>query len=135
MLDEVSLLGSAPATPVVTTGTGAGIQAFNIGGVNQVVPNGQAWYIDMMSASVAITTAADTIVMSLCISNNLGQNTLQVGPPSSDVITARARVAICRSDRGFWMHPGDKFLLMIHDILSVGGYSPTLRFRATPCQL
>lgn len=123
--------GTLPTTNVLVTANTGTTQPFIVGTANAVVSPGQLIYVDFMTADVQITTAADTIKGALAMSNQNGQNVVQLGPEVADVVTGHQRIWTCRADRGFWMHSGDKFLLQVLDITSVGGLTVALKFRGT----
>jgi hypothetical protein len=131
-VSTVTLFGGFPATAAITTG-GVNFKSMLIGGVNAAVPQGQIWYVEEFTVSGSIATAADSISFAAAMSQSPLTDIQLVGPPYIDVITARARAAAAKADRGYWARPGDTFGAFVVDVLSVGGITLVATLRATIC--
>jgi hypothetical protein len=131
VLYTVQLCGATPITPNFVT-AGVDFFRFQVGGVDFAVPKGQAWYVDLASADAALAAAGDTMQACLVKQDASKTSILQLGPVQPDVVSARAgRLLTVRSDRAFWMFPGEFFGIQLMDQVFVTNTFFSLSVRAT----
>lgn len=139
-LDQIALFGDTCKTAnFPTTSPGFKIASVNgLGVVNCTVPQGQTWYVEQMTGIASTPAAADSIRLATAIQGpNLGTQTvfLLTGSDFNDVVTARTRVIVCKSDRPFWAPAGWSFGFWVIDDATAGNWAVTLHMRATPMPL
>jgi hypothetical protein len=136
-LNTIALFGSIPTTANFVTGAN-GFAAFQVGGADFTIPQGQCWYVEAMTTIVSTNVAADTIRFAPSVqSANPGALTefFMVGPDVNDAVTAQNRVLSAKADRAFWMTPGMKFGISVFNVIYAVNAHGTLHVRATPMPL
>lgn len=129
-LDQVALFGGTPTRSIAA----AGFAALQLAGVNAQVPQGQIWYVEQYGLNGTTALAGDVLSFAPGVTNAALTSFFQTGPTDYDVVTARVRQRVCKSDRGFWAFPGDIFVVWAEDI-STAGITVNMNLRATPCPI
>jgi len=127
-VNQTALIGGVATMNLATASPG--IRNFTTG--NPVVPNGQTWYVFDYTVFGSLLPAETLSLVPIFQEPGTGGGEYAVGPPSVDVITARARGFCTKADKPFWLAPGTNLAIHVLDDLTAATITINACYRAVP---